>query len=779
MIKKIAILPLLLLGLLIACEGKEELIKENPDYVEEGYGVLKLTLNSSTATKAVGDPLAGDGDVTLKGESDIKNVAFFIHTEGTADGNGHFQAYFSGNKGSDNDFMDLTEENGNCSSAILRFRSDAWQNPQVMVIANYEENGTLANQLKNIKSWEELKNVTVNAVVEEPENPDEGEGEPGGGGGGEPASVTSKAPSSPLLMYTLQTIDQWKMSEGRVGGGPATVTFVLQRLVSRIDIRNYANLQTVDADKRFVLESVEIVNPNSDPSLMATAEQKAVPGDPIVYPEADGAISVDAEGDGHQYIDGLYVYENSNKEDATATFLRIKGKLNGDAYQKVVLLQTQLAPVEPMALQRNHRYVVNIMPEAERQEVSFGIEVLDWDEGETLYAQPSFPAPKWESLEVPNTGFTWTSATKTLAVTSATTAVSGTFKFKTTGNCATEVSVFYRYDYGGTSLTEKGESSPEKPDWVVRGKPTFSFENSKVVTAYDVAIPKQVEAELVPLDILVCTRNANSNTYNDTLVIQYRPEYKDAANAFDNSEAGNKKPHLVGGKYWAPVNLGATKIYVGTNYSLPQKLETEDVMNEFSAYTGLCYQWGRPVGFGGNIISNATIDKATLNEDRTITYNDGNDNKFIKNSGDWCSSSSILEKQRWNAGTNANPIKVKNDPCPRGWRIPTTTEMRLLNSNGRSESIEGKYAKIKEDDNVNKFMYLPAAGFYSGNLSAINGGRDMGTGRYYVADLAQQSYNSAPNYLILTGQVSNSYGASACPIRCIQNDGQEIVEVTE
>ena len=300
MIKKIAILSLLLLGLLIACEGKEELIKENPDYVEEGYGVLKLTLNSSTATKAVGDPLTGDGDVTLKGESDIKNVAFFIHTEGTADGNGHFQAYFSGNKDSDNDFVDLTVENGNCSSAILRFRSDAWQNPQVMVIANYEEGGTLANQLKNIKSWEELKNVTVNAVVEEPENPDEG--------GGEPASVTSNAPSSPLLMYTLQTIDQWKMSEGRVGGGPATVTFVLQRLVSRIDIRNYANLGTVDADKRFVLESVEIVNPNSDPSLMATAEQKAVSGDPIVYPEADGAISVDAEGDGHQYIDGSYVY---------------------------------------------------------------------------------------------------------------------------------------------------------------------------------------------------------------------------------------------------------------------------------------------------------------------------------------------------------------------------------------------------------------------------------------------------------------------------------------
>ena len=770
MIKKIAILSLLLLGLLIACEGKEELIKENPDYVEEGYGVLKLTLNSSTATKAVGDPLTGDGDVTLKGESDIKNVAFFIHTEGTADGNGHFQAYFSGNKDSDNDFVDLTVENGNCSSAILRFRSDAWQNPQVMVIANYEEGGTLANQLKNIKSWEELKNVTVNAVVEEPENPDEG--------GGEPASVTSNAPSSPLLMYTLQTIDQWKMSEGRVGGGPATVTFVLQRLVSRIDIRNYANLGTVDADKRFVLESVEIVNPNSDPSLMATAEQKAVSGDPIVYPEADGAISVDAEGDGHQYIDGLYVYENSNKEDATATYLRIKGKLNGDAYQKVVLLQTQLAPVEPIALQRNHRYVVNIMPEAERQEVSFSIEVLDWDEGETLYAQPSFPAPKWESVAVPNTGFTWTSATKTLGVTSATTAVSGTFKFKTTGNCATEVSVFYRYDYGGTSLTTKGESSPEKPDWVVRGKPTFSFESSKVVTAYDVAIPKQVEAELVPLDILVCTRNANSNTYNDTLVIQYRPEYADAAHAFESGETGNKIPHLVGGRYWAPVNLGATKIFAGTNYNMPSKLVDDDAMNEFSAYTGLCYQWGRPVGFGGDVTKIVTTTKATFNEDRTISYTDeGDATKFIKVSGDWCDQNEAIGQRRWNGGTNASPIKVKNDPCPRGWRMPTSGNMGLLDGNGRSESVDGKYKKIKDDDNTNLFMYLPASGFYSGALGRDNGGRDLGGGRYYVAALCLPGYN-APNYLFFGGS-AGSYQASACPIRCIQNDGPEIVEVTE
>ena len=75
-------------------------------------------------------------------------------------------------------------------------------------------------------------------------------------------------------------------------------------------------------------------------------------------------------------------------------------------------------------------------------------------------------------------------------------------------------------------------------------------------------------------------------------------------------------------------------------------------------------------------------------------------------------------------------------------------------------------------------MYLPAAGFYSGALGTDNGGRDIGVGRYYVANLSSSNGN-APNYMFLGSGASGSYPASACPIRCIQNDGPEIVEVTE
>lgn len=766
--QKIAMFLLLLLGLLIACNGKEELVEGNPDYVEEGYGVLKLTLKNSIGTKAVGDALTGDDDITLTGEKEVKDVAFFIHTENTEDGNGNFQAYFSEEQAADDDFMDLTtDEGGNCATAILRFRSDAWKNPQVMVIANYKENGTLEKQLKDINSWEELENVTVNAVIEDPNTPEIPDvPDPS------PVSVpaaTPKGPACPLLMYTLQTIDQWKMTDGRVGGGPATVTFDLQRLVSRIDIRNYANLATVDADRRFVLEQVEIVNQNSDPALMATVEKAPILGEIIVYPGE--SISVD-ENDGHQYINGLYVYENLNTESSTATYLRIKGKIDGKDYQKTIPFQTQLAPVEPIALKRNHRYVVNIHPEAERQDISFSVEVLDWNEGETIYAQPSFPAPVWAAISTPTSGFSWTANTKTLKITAATTSVSGEIKFKTTGNCATSCDVFYRYDYGGTSLTDDGSSAPKNPDWVTRETPRFSFESSKVETEYKVTIPSQFEAELVPLDILVCTKNANSNTYNDTLVISYRPEYTDAAHSLTGT-TGDKQPYLVGGKFWAPVNLGATMIIDG-EYRMPQAIMSEEACNEFSAYNGLFYQWGRPVGFGGDITSKTTMNTAAFTSDRAITYTSGDAEKFIKISGDWCSNPELLGDARWNAGTTAKPQKVTNDPCPRGWRIPTSSEMSVFTSAPFQEGIK----KVPED-NSSRSLFLPASGFYSGGFGAGDYG-GLGaiyvTGRYYVSDKTLGENGYARSYLFGSGSGGETcYAASACPIRCVQNDGPEIV----
>ena len=185
---------------------------------------------------------------------------------------------------------------------------------------------------------------------------------------------------------------------------------------------------------------------------------------------------------------------------------------------------------------------------------------------------------------------------------------------------------------------------------------------------------------------------------------------------------------------------------------------------------------GRPVGFRGKVIGNTSETQAAFTAERTITYTD-NATKFIKKAGDWCSNPGLIGNYRWNAGTNANPKKVKNDPCPRGWRIPTSTEMNLLDSNGKSELIDSKYKKIKEDDNASKYMYLPVAGFYSGALGTDNGGRDMGVGRYYVANLSNPNGN-APNYMFLGSGSPSCYPASGCTIRCVQNDGPEVVEMS-
>jgi menaquinone-dependent protoporphyrinogen IX oxidase len=61
--------------------------------------------------------------------------------------------------------------------------------------------------------------------------------------------------------------------------------------------------------------------------------------------------------------------------------------------------------------------------------------------------------------------------------------------------------------------------------------------------------------------------------------------------------------------------------------------------------------------------------------------------KFIRrNAGnfDWIAGSAAVYNNRWNAGTEAFPVKAAADPCPEGWRVPTRTEWTstIIDSSG-------------------------------------------------------------------------------------------------
>jgi len=80
--------------------------------------------------------------------------------------------------------------------------------------------------------------------------------------------------------------------------------------------------------------------------------------------------------------------------------------------------------------------------------------------------------------------------------------------------------------------------------------------------------------------------------------------------------------------------------------------------------------------------------------------------KFIKQSEaptDWRTPQNDA---LWNAGSETAPIKIANDPCPVGWRLPTQTELASLGDGEWTDTpVAGR--RFGHGDNL---LFLPAAG---------------------------------------------------------------------
>ncbi len=153
---------------------------------------------------------------------------------------------------------------------------------------------------------------------------------------------------------------------------------------------------------------------------------------------------------------------------------------------------------------------------------------------------------------------------------------------------------------------------------------------------------------------------------------------------------------------WAPVNLGYSKEYPYGKY----------------------YQWGRKYGHGygdantedeaGNMVS---VIQSTATEG--IPLRDPDDNTFYttvwSTPFDWYSATLAEQlKTDWNSISGSQYL---GNPCPEGWRVPTTSELIGLVSN-YTDVRKGCYCKganrsLPDDSSV----FLPAAGtryFYDG-----------------------------------------------------------------
>ena len=120
----------------------------------------------------------------------------------------------------------------------------------------------------------------------------------------------------------------------------------------------------------------------------------------------------------------------------------------------------------------------------------------------------------------------------------------------------------------------------------------------------------------------------------------------------------------------------------------------------------------------------------------------------------------------WNAGTEDSPVKTANDPCPRGWRVPTHAELiSLANSGGEWTTVRGVAGR--RFGTAPNTIFLPAAGWRSdiGTIAGVGSG-----GNYWSSSVRETVGRSLQFY---SGNV-NSGGlnlrVNGLSVRCVSDN---------
>ena len=215
---------------------------------------------------------------------------------------------------------------------------------------------------------------------------------------------------------------------------------------------------------------------------------------------------------------------------------------------------------------------------------------------------------------------------------------------------------------------------------------------------------------------------------------------------------------VIDGTVWAPVNCG----YHPENYPF-----------------GKVYQWGRKFGFGYSDpnykdASSPVLKSGPVSAD--VGLSEANSNVFFTSyRGSWLS---VKNSTLWNKGTDANPIKTENDPCPDGWRLPTLSECTSLKLHYSSlvtyAGQKGRwFSGNKTYGSGVPAIFLPLAGYIdnSGNAKHRQVGDTYGhpEGLYWSSSACDSyDYYSARGLRLTPTYVDIVYGqADAYTIRCV------------
>ncbi|MDV3874518.1 hypothetical protein CMU01_00570 [Elizabethkingia anophelis] len=187
----------------------------------------------------------------------------------------------------------------------------------------------------------------------------------------------------------------------------------------------------------------------------------------------------------------------------------------------------------------------------------------------------------------------------------------------------------------------------------------------------------------------VTHQNISFNNLTITPGVKYSLTLSFIPNDRDMGEYRGYPAVRMNGLIWMRHNLGA-------NYALNPNVPQQSLFGNY-------YQFGKKA-----VAASATASDASI-------------------SG-W--SSTLAPTNSWNSGTDQNPVKTVNDPCPSGWRIPTLAEAAILSRLTTGTTVE-YLGDVTRSSSTNYTAAIVIRSRYNPNVQLtipFSGGRTYNTG---------------------------------------------------